>query len=373
VAERPIPWWKTDLGEAEMAAVSRAIRERHVNTGPVCAELERRLAELLEVPHVVVVTNGSQALLVALLASGVGPGDEVIVPACTFIAGANAAALLGARARLVDVRPDRPLIDPAAVEAAMTDRTKVILAVHLNGRACDVPALNALAKRRGATVVEDCAQALGSRSARGWLGTGGDLGTFSMGLTKLITTGEGGAVAVQDDATYERLLRLRNQGVLKGENTFDRFGFNFKLTDIQAAVGVSQMYRLPQRRAAVTRVYRFYEERLADLDFARLIEVRVDDGELPLWAEVLCAERDKVAGLLIDAGIRTAPYPPCLADSPHLDAAGDVPNAQAFCRGGLVLPCGTHQSEKDLQRVVDALHDIAGEVRGRPGRGGGDA
>jgi len=329
----------------------------------VCAELERRLAEQLDAPHVVAVANGSQAVLVALLACGVGPGDEVILPACTFIAGANAGALLGATVRLVDVRPDRPVIDVEQVRPVITDRTKVILAVHLNGRVCDVAALNDIAAPHGVNVVEDCAQAFCSRNDRGWLGTQADFGTFSMGLTKLITTGEGGFVVCRDGAADDRLRRLRNQGARKGESTFDRFGFNFKLTDMQAAVGLAQMDSLADRMAAVTRVYRLYEEALADLDWLRLIDVRVDDGELPLWAEVLCAERGRVAAMLLEAGIRTAPYPPCLAESPHLNAAGEFPNARAFCERGLVLPCGTHQPEENLRRVIGALHKIAPEIK----------
>ena len=360
--DRQIPWWRTDLGDAEIAAVARAIREHHINQGPVCEELERRLAELLDVPHVVTVANGSQAILAALLACGVGPGDEVIVPACTFIAGANAAALLGAKVRLVDVCRDRPVIDAGQAEAAVTGHTKVILAVHLNGRACDVAALNEIAARHGVKVLEDSAQAFCSRNDRGCLGTQADLGTFSMGLTKLITTGEGGFVAVRDEAMYTRLLRLRNQGVLRGENTFAEPGLNFKLTDVQAAIGLAQVARLDERIAAVTRVYRFYEERLADLDHVRLINVRVDGGELPLWAEVICSERERVAAALLESGIRTTPYPPCLAESEHLSAAGEFPNARAFCERGLVLPCGTHQPEEDLRRVADALHQIVPEI-----------
>src|SRR6187551_3600216 len=147
-----VTWWRTDLGDREVAAVTGAIRERHINLGPVCRELETRLARAIDAPYAAVTTSGSVALLLSMIVAGVRAGDEVIVPACTFIAPAHAALLLGADVRLVDVRADRPLIDPAAVAAAVTERTKAIVAVHLNGRACDVAALRAAAARVGAVV-----------------------------------------------------------------------------------------------------------------------------------------------------------------------------------------------------------------------------
>jgi perosamine synthetase len=365
MAESPIPWWKTNLEEAEIRAVSGALRERHINQGPLCRELELRLQRLLAVPRVVAVTNGSQAVLTALLACGVGPGDEVIVPAFTFIASAHAPLLLGARVRLVDAGRERPLIDSSQIEEAMTEKTRVIMPVHLNGRACDMPAINRLAARRGVKVVEDACQAFGSKGPQGWLGTLSDAGAFAMDMTKIITTGEGGFVAVRDEAAGQRLLRLRNQGVLQvGDNTFDAFGFNFKFPDLLAAVGLAQLDRLSAHTDSVRQVYRFYRERTAGLAYLRMLDVRIEDGELPLWAEVLCAERDQVVALLRQRGIVARPHPPTLAGSAHLGAAGRFPNAEFFARHGLILPCGPDQRQEDLERVADALHEIAAEIRG---------
>lgn len=369
-----IPWWKQDLGDAEVEAVTRAIRERHINQGPVCRELEQRLAGQLGVPHVVAVSNGSQALLMALLACGVGPGDEVIVPAFTFIASAHAVLLLGASVRLVDVRRDRPLIDVDRIEAAITKKTKVIMPVHLNGRACDMAAINAVAARHGLRVVEDAAQAFCSRGPAGWLGTQADAGTFAMDMVKLMTTGEGGFIAVRDEELYTRLIRLRNQGVLpSASRVFDAFGFNFKFPDVLAAIGLAQASRLERRMQAVREVYRRYEGGLADLGFVRLLPVRTGAGELPMWVEVLSAERDRVEALLKQEGITTVPLPPCLAESGHLRAAGMFPNATFYGRHGLVLPCGPDQPPEAIDRVIEALHGMAAKIRGRPEPGGEDA
>jgi perosamine synthetase len=358
-----VPWWFTDLGDDEIRAIADAIRERHIQCGPVCSELERTLAEVLGVPHVVTTASGSAALALSLLACDVGPGDEVIVPAATYIATAHACLLTGARVRLVDVLPDRPLIDPAAVEAAVTPKTRAIIAVHLNGAACDMAAINAIAAKHGLAVVEDAAQALGSRDAAGALGTQGDAGAFSMSIAKLIATGEGGFVATRDADRHARLLELRNQGVRSiAKNVFDGFGFNFRLTDMLAAMGLAQAAKLPAKIAAVKGLFGRYAEALADLPYLRMVDIRMADGEVPLWAIVLCSEREKMIDLLEQRGIQTRPVNPSLAASPHLENTGHFPNAERFCAAGLRIPSGPDQSPENLDRTIDALRDIAGEM-----------
>ncbi len=175
-----VPWWRTDLGDAEATATAQSIRSRHINQGPVTAALESELSALLDGAGVVATTSGSAAIALAMLASGVGPGTHVVLPAVGFIATAHAALLLGAQVRLVDVRRDRPLIDPAAAEAAICARTRAIVAVHLNGAACDMNALGEITRRHGIALIEDAAQAFCSHSDGRALGTFGNGGAFSM-------------------------------------------------------------------------------------------------------------------------------------------------------------------------------------------------
>jgi perosamine synthetase len=359
-----VPWWRTDLADEEIAAITAAIRDRRINQGPLCRELEAGLASTLGIPHTAVTTSGSVALVLALLSVGLQPGDEVIVPAATFIAPAHAALLLGARVKLVDVGRDRPLIDPAAVRAAVGERTKAVIAVHLNGRACDVAALRAAVAGSDAKVIEDCAQALCSKGPGGMLGTLGDVAAFSLGITKLMTTGEGGFVSARDDASYAALSSLRNHGTASiALNRFQAFGCNFRMTDMQAALGLAQLAKLPEKIAGVRRVWSFYRKNLADLRYLRLLDVDTEAGELPLWAEVVCAERDRVAAALDARGIEAKPFHPCLSESEHLHAAGDFPNARRLAAHGLTLPSGPDQREENLTRTVEALHEIAAEIR----------
>lgn len=351
-----VPWWKTDLGDPEIEAVTRAIRDRHIHHGPLCRQLEEALAERIDVPYVVAATSGSVALLLAMLACGVEPGDEVVIPALTFIAPAHAVLLRGARVRLVDVGAERPLIDASQLESVLGPRTKAVVAVHLNGRAADVGAVRAAASRVGARVIEDCAQAFQSRGPHGFLGGEGDVAAFSLGLTKLVTTGEGGFVATRDAELYDRMLRLRNHGVLAiANNSFQDFGVNFRLTDMQAAVGLAQLTRLDEKVRGVNRVYEVYRRELASVPWARLLEVRTAAGELPLWSEILCPERDAVRAGMLRRGVESKAFHPCLANSAHLGAGGHFPNAERFARLGLTLPSGPDQTEANLAATVAAL------------------
>jgi len=362
-----IAWWRTDLGDDDAEAVARAIRERHVHFGPVCGEFECKLARATGAPYVVSTTSGSVALVLSLLSAGVGPGDEVLVPAATFIAPAHAALLIGATVRLVDVERGRPLLDPAALASAITKRTRAVIAVHLNGRAADIAAIRAAAGSVGAVVIEDCAQAFASRGPHGALGTLGDVAAFSTGITKLVTTGEGGFVATKDEARWRKLVNLRNHGAPQlALNRFTEPGCNFRMTDMQAALGISQLAKLARKIADLKRVHAFYREGLAGVRYLKLLEVRETDGELPLWTEVVTSERARVIARLAEHGIEAKPFHPSLAESPHLGITGDYPNAAWFAAHGLTLPSGPDQPEAALRKTVEVLNELAREIDAPP-------
>ena len=228
-----IPYWRTTFSNGESEAIARAIACENVSQGPVVAEFERQLAAYLGVPHVIATTSGSMALFMSLWAAGVGPGDEVIVPNRTWVATAHAPFLRGARVKLVDVEARRPIINADLIERAITDRTKAIIPVHLCGRAADMRAINAIARRHNLVVIEDAAQALGSRNEDGLLGTQSDMGCFSFSVAKIISTGQGGFIATRNTTMYKKLLAMRTQGVGDIINAeWNQPGFNFRFTDI---------------------------------------------------------------------------------------------------------------------------------------------
>lgn len=354
--KQPISWWRTDLSEAEAASAARAIREEHLSQGPVVSEFEARLAEYLGVPYVVATTSGSMSLLMALWTLGVGPGDEVIVPNRTWIATAHAAVLLGAKVRLVDVEKDRPIIDPDGIEEAITTRTKAIIPVHLNGRSADMREINRIAHKHGLRVVEDAAQALGSRNCDGLLGTQSDLGCFSLSVAKIITTGQGGFVATRDRTLYEKMIALRMHGVQSVVDAeWIQPGFNFRFTDILAAIGLVQVTQLDERIKTVRTIYSRYAAAIRDLPFLELIPSNIEAGEVPVYIEVLCKERDALIAFLADRNIQSRPFYPDLDRATYLSGTGEFPNSRRYGNEGIYLPCGPGQSMANIDAVLDAL------------------
>jgi dTDP-4-amino-4,6-dideoxygalactose transaminase len=357
-----VPWWKVDLGQAEINKVIESVNNRCVTQGPVTEELEACLAKILNVPYTVLTTNGSSALLMALIAFGIGPGDEVIVPALTFMATAQAPLLLGAKVKLVDVCPDKPVVDVDKIEEAITEKTKAIIPVHLNGRAADINSINKIAVKYRVKVIEDSVQALGANNDFGCLGTQSDIGVFSLGITKLITSIRGGFLAVKDKALAEKLKKIRNHGLsssFSDNSSSDIMGFNFEFTDILASVGLVQVRKIKAKIESQKRMYSFYKQALKEFGYIRMIKVDMENGELPLWIEVVCDGRKKLINLLEERGVQAKPFYPALSKLPYLYERKPFCNAEFYASCGLILPSGDGQSPKNLERTVEALNDIS--------------
>jgi UDP-4-amino-4-deoxy-L-arabinose-oxoglutarate aminotransferase len=279
--ERKVEFYRHDLGSEELESLQKTIGSVFLTTGPRVAEFEHALGRYLGVPHVVGVSSCTDGLMLALTAFGIGPGDEVITTPMTFIATPNAVLYVGATPVFVDVEPASGLIDPAAVEAAITPRTRAIIAVHLYGQMADMKRLRALADRHHLVLIEDSAHGVEMRRDDAAPGQLGDAAVFSFYATKTITCGDGGAVAVRDGQLNERLRRLRNHGMTKDAasrytGTYKHWdmvelGYKCGLSDIDAAVLLPQLARLDarcdSRQAAVTR----YEQRLQGLAGTRLL------------------------------------------------------------------------------------------------------
>jgi dTDP-4-amino-4,6-dideoxygalactose transaminase len=351
-----ISWWRTSFGEEEVLRIAQAIRNEHISQGPVVREFEDRLSEYLGVPYVVATTSGSMALLMALWSINVGPGDEVIVPNRTWIATAHAPVLLGAKVRLVDVEADRPIIDPARIEEAITPRTKAIIPVHLNGRSADMREIRRLAQKHGLHVIEDAAQALGSRNRDGLLGTQSDMGCFSLSVAKIIATGQGGFVATRDASLYEKLVAIRTHGVGSVINAeWTQPGFNFRFTDILASIGLVQLTKLDERIKKVKEIYSRYIGVASDLPFLKFIPVNIEAGEVPIYIEVLCEERERLIGYLADKGIQARPFYPDLNLASYFQSDACFLNSEKFGRKGIFLPSGPEQPLENIDRVLAAL------------------
>ena len=358
-----IPYWRTTFNNGESEAIACAISGEHVSQGPIVAEFERQLASYLDVPHVVATTSGSMALLMSLWAAGIGTGDEVIVPNRTWIATAHAPLLLGASVKLVDVEAGRPIIDAAQIEKAITERTRAIVPVHLCGRSADMRAINQIAARHKLLVIEDAAQALGSRNADGFLGTQSDMGCFSFSVAKIISTGQGGFVATRNEATYRKLIAMRTHGVGDIVNAeWDRPGFNFRFTDILAAVGIEQLKLLPGRIEKVKKIYQMYEEALSERSFIKIIPVDVSAGEIPVYVEALCERRQELMSFLAARGIQCRPFYPDLNSAQYFKSYDSFPSSVQFGEKGLYLPAGPEQPIDNIRYVIEGIQEFGGGV-----------
>jgi len=343
---------RPDVGEAELAEVAQVLESGTLTMGPKVAELEAELARLCEVEHALVVSSGTAALHLAVLALGLEPGDEVLLPAYTFPATANVVALAGLRPVLVDVDPVTMNIDPARVEPG--PRARAVMPVHLFGRPAPLELLP-----EGLPVLEDAAGALGARRNGRACGGLGLLGCLSFHPRKIVTTGEGGAVTTDDEAVAAAVASMRNHGWRTlAPPDMPSPGLNYRLSDILCAVGIPQARRLDELLAARARVAAGYAERLRDLSGVLLPSA--DEGDVHGWQAyvVQVADRDRVLAELRAGGIEAQIGTYAL----HLLGAyrdqGDFPGATRVFERALALPFHSSLTEPDLDRVAEALRRL---------------
>ncbi|MBX6357100.1 MAG: DegT/DnrJ/EryC1/StrS family aminotransferase [Micromonosporaceae bacterium] len=363
MSKTSIPITSVIIGPEEEAAVLRVLRSGQLAQGPVVAELEREFASLCGAPHAVAVSNGTVALVAALRALKLGPGDEVITTPFSFVATLNAVLESGATVRFADVTDDFT-IDPASVAALVNERTRALLPVHLYGLPADMPALMEIAGRAGAVVVEDAAQAHGARVGDRAVGSFG-VGCFSLYATKNVQCGEGGLVTTADGELADRLRLLRNQG-MRARYQYELPGHNWRLTDLQAAIVLPQLRRLNEtveRRAAnAARL----TEGLAGLPGVRTPEVPA--GRTHVWHQYTIRvtpqaglSRDDLAKRLDQAGIGYGLYYPrlmydydCYRGHPQI-SKDPTPRAAAVVSEVLSLPVHQHLTDGELDRIVTSI------------------
>lgn len=353
-----IPWWRTLTGESELNKITESFVNERISYGKVCKDLEARLSKLLNVPYVMMCSSGSTALYIGVKSLGIGPGDEVLVPDRTFHATAHAAQMAGASVRLVEVERDIPIMDLNDLRKKISPKTKAIMPVHLNGRANHMKEIKQIAKEHNLFIIEDVAQAFYSKTEEGYLGTLGDVGCFSFGMTKLVSTGQGGFVCTHDENVYKNFKHFISHGV---EDTFDgvfnNFGFNFRMTDILASIGHVQLDRLEQKLAHVEKVHRMYEEGIKDLKFLKLVPV-VIGMEVPLWVEVMVPNRAHLRDYLYANGIESRKFLPSLHISSHINTLNDqnFENSKRFDEQGLFLPAGPDMALDNVKKILEVLH-----------------
>ena len=346
-----------DVGPAEAAAVASVLETGQLTMGPLVPELEAELVRACEVSHAVAVSSGTAALHLAVLALGIGPGDEVVVPAYTFPATANAVALAGARPVLCDVDPATMNLDVEQAAAALTPRTRAVLAVHLFGRPLQWDALAEAMPDRVA-LLEDAAGALGARSRGRACGGLGAAGCLSFHPRKVVTTGEGGAVVTADAEIAETVRRLRHHGIAVPGRDIPSPGFNYRLSDILCAIGIGQMRRLGELIGRRRQLAAAYAERLGEIEGVQL--PGADPGDEHGWQAYVIqldgAERALAA--LRGSGIEAQRGTYAVHHTSAYRDQGPFPGADACFERALALPFHSRLTEADLDRVVSALSTV---------------
>jgi perosamine synthetase len=337
--------------------------------GKYVERFEESFRTYLPVTHALSVANGTASLHLALAALGIGPGDEVIVPDLTFVAPASMVLLCGAQPVFVDVDPTTWTIDPSAIEARISSKTRAIIPVHLYGHPCDMDPILAVAKKHRLFVIEDCAEALGAEYKGRKVGTLGDVGTFSFFANKVITTGEGGMVTTSNPELHHKMQLLRDHGMTREKRYWHNVaGFNYRLTNLQAAIGLAQMEQIEDFLRYRAQVVERYNEQLRHLpgvtlppcaDWAKniywLYSIVIDE-------EVAGVDRDGLIARLPAYGIDTRPFFFPLHPQPPFatEALRSFPHAERLARCGLSLPTSNNIEFSDIDRVCRAIKSILG-------------
>jgi perosamine synthetase len=366
---QPIPLSEPDVGDAEVEAVVRVLRSGRLSIGPQLERFEQAVADRAGRRFGIGVNSGTSGLHLALLAAGIGPGDEVITTPFSFIATVNVILYVGARPVLVDIDPESLNLDPRRAGAAVTDRTRAILPVEVFGNLQHFPAYETLAERHGLVLIEDCCEALGGQIQGRPAGNFGQAGVFAFYPNKQITAGEGGVIVTDDRAVRDTCRSLRNQG-RDGSDWLchARMGYNYRLDEMSAALGRVQMQRLDEILQARQRVAEWYNQALSDVPGIHLPPMARQDPPPNSWfvyvvqlADGLGPEaRDQVAESLGRAGIGCGKYFPPIHLQPYFQKIsgyhpGDFPICEGIARRSLALPLSSKLRREQVQHVAAEL------------------
>jgi len=347
-----IPIASPQLGVEEREAVDRVLQSGIIAQGPEVAKFEEEFAKMCGVKYAVATSNGTTAGHLVMIASDIGPGDEVITTPFTFFATASVIMMTGAKPVFVDVEEDGFCLDPKKVEIAITDKTKAIQPVHLYGELADMPSLIEISKKNNLVLIEDSAQAHSANSWNGKAGSFGNAGWFSFYPTKNMTTSEGGIITTNDEKIANLCKVLRAHG-MTAQYQHTEFGYNYRMTDISAAIGRVQLTKLDKfnsRRREIAEKY--------NASFSKYVNVPENRrGHVFHQYTILCNQRDELKEHLSQEGVGSGIYYPTLLYNytPMSEFEADCPNAKRLTELSLSLPVHPGLSDSDVSKVIDTV------------------
>ena len=355
-----IPQVKPWMGKEELKAVKEPIKNNWLTEGPQCKEFSDKLNDMMGVEYGVFAPNGTLALYLGLLALGIGPGDEVILPNSTFIASANAVILTGAKPTFVDV-DESFQIDYE--KCLVKGDTKAVMPVHLYGTMVNMESTMRFAEDMALLVIEDACQAVGVKFKGQHAGTFGDIGCFSFFADKTITTGEGGYVVCKTEEMYKKLLMLRNQG-RENSGTFihPSFGVNFRITDLQASIGLAQLKKLPTIISRKLKFLEWYHKGLDGIKQVKFFEPIKDANFIPFRVVLMCEDAHQLMEHLSNNGVQSRGffYPlhkqPCFKEYNFINR--DFPNSIYGYEHGVCLPVFPELTPQEIKYICDTIKEF---------------
>jgi perosamine synthetase len=351
----PIPIYASSFGADDVEALTRCLEPERFDSAAPIAEFEQAFAKTIAAPHAIAVANGTVALHLAMLACGIGPGDEVILPALTFIATANAATYVGATPIFADVESTSWQMTAEEAARHITPRTRAILTVHLYGHARDMRDMRALANAHGLWLIEDCAEALGTTIGGRHVGLDSDIATFSFYKNKTITTGEGGMVFTRHSEWHEKITLLKGQGVpLQRRYSHEILGYNYRMDNLSASLGTAQLRKFETILANKRYLADRYRSALAGVPFALQCEPTGTQSSWWLVAGTVDSPetRDGLAAHLASHGIETRPaFRPVQRYPMYSTSNALTPQSDRIGNCGLCLPSGPWMADEQIDRV----------------------
>ncbi|NIA17387.1 MAG: aminotransferase class I/II-fold pyridoxal phosphate-dependent enzyme [Planctomycetes bacterium] len=358
---------RPDINEADIEAVCEVLRTPNLALGPKMAEFEKKIADYVGRKYAVAVNSGTSALFLCMKALGIGPGDEVITTPFTFIASVNCILMVGAKPVFVDIEPRNLNIDPAGIEKKITDRTKAILPVVVFGNPAGLDEVCRIAQKHNLPVIEDSCEGIGSELKGKKVGSFGTMSTFAFYPNKQMTTGEGGMIVTDDEELAQMCISLRNQGRGAGGGwlAHERMGYNFRLSDINCALGITQLGRLEEFIEKRRQVAEWYQEKLAP-DSRLIVPAAPADCRMSWFVFVVrlideyAQKRNGILKAMRDAGIGVSNYFPPVTLQPFMVEQfgykdGDFPVTGSVCKSTIALPFYNNLRKDEVGIVCDTL------------------
>jgi len=358
-----IPYGRQNLDQRDIKNVLEVLKSDYLTQGPKVLEFEKALARYCGSKYAIVCANGTSALHLAYLVAGFKNGDEVIITSNTFVATTNMLLAVGAKPIFCDIRLDTYNIDETKIEGLVTSKVKAIVPVHFSGQACEMKTVKKIAKRNKLLIIEDACHALGGRHEKKMIGSCqySDMAVFSFHPVKSITTGEGGAVATNNKKIYEKLILLRNHGIYKnkkGKNVMIELGFNYRLTDMQSALGIGQLKKLDSFIKKRHQIVKWYKEELKSIKEIILPQELPDNysaWHIYVVRTVEDRDRDSLAKYLKNNGVEVNFHYPAVYSHPFYKSVGyrntKLKNMEIYHNSCITLPCYPQLTKKDVKFI----------------------